>query len=75
MNVKKGEPLGHPDNIGKGDADPQQAGAEGGSGFLGDQRQPTARNDRKNSKEPPLDGTMSSEDIEGDTDKERPGAH
>ncbi len=35
---KKGEPLGRPEYQGRGDAQPEGAGDEGGLGFIGDQR-------------------------------------
>lgn len=40
MDDKKeqGEPLGNPKFKGQGDAQPEGAGAEGGLGFIGDQR-------------------------------------
>lgn len=74
---KVGKPLGDPANKGEGRAQPDQAGAEGGMGFLGDQRQKDRTSDREQdrAKEPPLDGTVKKEHIQGDTDNKKPGAH
>jgi hypothetical protein len=80
MDKKKiGEPLGNPANKGVGDAQPEEAGAEGGLGSWGDQRDEQERNERRErdqhrEKDPPLDGTVRKEHIEGDTDEKRPGA-
>ena len=76
MEKKIGRPLGHPDNVGKGEPDPKEAGAEGGSAFIGDQRQQNFDREKERSerKDPPLDGTISGEDIEGDQSDSRPGA-
>ncbi len=35
---EKGEPLGRPEQQGRGDARPEGSGDEGGLGFVGDQR-------------------------------------
>jgi hypothetical protein len=35
---KQGSPVGNPEYQGRGDARPEQAGGEGGLGFIGDQR-------------------------------------
>lgn len=69
MNMDKpiGRPLGHPANKGKGDAAPPGAGDEGGLGSYGDQRDKEVRPSKERN-EPPLDGTLSGEDIEGDED-------
>ena len=76
MDKNIGKPLGDPNNYGKGEARPEKAGAEGGSGFLGDQRQERPDSDpgRVAGEEPLLDGTISQEDIQGDIDTKQPGA-
>jgi hypothetical protein len=78
MEDKKGEPLGVPEKRGRGDAEPAGAGAEGGLGSFGDQRQPDPELNRPDRKDehgrPPLDGTMTKEDVEGDDSGKKPGA-
>lgn len=70
-----GEPLGHPHRTGQGNARPAGAGEEGGSGFLGDQRQEhTNEGHQENKNDPALDGIVKKEHIEGDDDIKRPGA-
>jgi hypothetical protein len=62
-----GEPLGDPGNTGRGKAQPDGAGAEGGLGFFGDQRgNDEVRPDRPEPGTRPLDGTIDKEDIQGD---------
>lgn len=68
MDKRIGRPLGHPDNKGTGEAAPPGAGDEGGLGSYGDQRNERSNKRDERSKEPPLDGTMSADDIEGDTE-------
>ena len=68
-----GKPLGDPANRGKGKADPHTAGEEGGTGFLGDQRQEgSGRTDREKG-DPPLDSTIERQDVDGDRDEKKPG--
>ena len=73
MDKKIGSPLGRPE-LNKGEAAPEEAGAEGGTGFVGDQRTDDNEVTERSRRSPPLDGTITGLDIEGDTDKERPGA-
>ena len=68
-----GKPMGHPANKGKGKADPHTAGEEGGTGFLGDQRQEESGRMKHDEGEPPLDGTIEKQDVDGDRDGKKPG--
>lgn len=74
----KGKPLGEPDKRQQGNARPEKAGSEGGLGFLGDQRKTEehgAGEGTTTRENPPLDGTITGKDVEGDRDPQKPGAN
>ncbi|MDQ3102127.1 MAG: hypothetical protein M3R08_12120 [Bacteroidota bacterium] len=63
MEEKTGKPLGHPDNKGEGNARPEEAGSEGGLGFLGAQRK-KGDNVDPIKEDAPLDGTLKKEHLD-----------